>query len=208
MTGRRRSGAAAQAIARDAGHVAGAGEFPQSWHEREVREDRGRRGVAEAGRGGWACIELGRSQLERSRPSLPCSLARPRACTRVCVRVIHGIAHCGCGFLLTFPPFSCRGFSCRITYPRILNSRYVYYVAPHARPDTVRSWERAQPDTEKSFAPSMLRALFRHTRPHRPRVAATARTVPAAGIARTPLPVAARRGAARRAAAPPSHRPL
>ena len=38
MTGRRRSGAAAQAIARDAGHVAGAGEFPQSWHERQVRE--------------------------------------------------------------------------------------------------------------------------------------------------------------------------
>jgi hypothetical protein len=38
MTGRRRSGAAAQAIARDAGHVAGAGEFPQSWHDREVRE--------------------------------------------------------------------------------------------------------------------------------------------------------------------------
>jgi hypothetical protein len=145
MTGRRRSGAAAQAIARDAGHVAGAGEFPQSWHEREVREDRGRRGVAEAGRGGWACIELGRSQLERSRPSLPCSLARPRACTRVCVRVIHGIAHCGCGFLLTFPPFSCRGFSCRITYPRILNSRYVYYVAPHARPDRGEVRERATP---------------------------------------------------------------
>ena len=112
MTGRRRSGAAAQVIARDAGHVAGGGEFPQSWHEREVREDRGRRGVAEAGRGGWACIELGRSQLERSRPSLPCSLARPRACTRVCVRVIHGIAHCGWVSFDSFPVFACRGFSC------------------------------------------------------------------------------------------------
>ena len=162
MTGRRRSGAAAQAIARDAGHVAGAGEFPQSWHEREVREDRGRRGVAEAGRGGWACIELGRSQLERSRPSLPCSLARPRACTRVCVRVIHGIAHCGCGFLLTFPPFSCRGFSCRITYPRILIPDT--YITLHRMRDRtrVRSWRER--DTEKSRSHLACCALCSATR--------------------------------------------
>ena len=74
-------------------------------------------------------------------------------------------------------PFSCLGFSSFARHVR---------QTPHRSRRTFNI-TRAH---DFPFAPSM-RALFCHTRPHRPREATTARTDAAAGIARIPLPVAA-----------------
>ena len=121
MTGRRRSGAAAQAIARDAGHVAGAGEFPQSWHEREVRERieavlaaSRRRAEADGHVSNWA-------EVNWNGPDLACRAPWPdRERARAYVfDGIEGVIHAHC--VVSFPVF----------LPRVLVSNILRTLLAH-----------------------------------------------------------------------------